>query len=233
MSRQVGSLHRSSSQPSNLQNDLLIIPLFALPQLNHLIIKLHPARNQTLNPTKHYITLSYNSTTPISKHPTNLPTLNPVNLHFPNLSFNLFIPKSKLKHLPLPLPFQFHTHIFPLTSESSDNNDSENIHISHELDNFITLQQQLQHPQTLTIHHFSRSITSSNPSTPISSSNYTPSQNQTPSSNPSSSTTSKRKFPNTPFPSNPGTSISFVNHPLHTNTKEFLQLCLPFFLQYR
>ena len=124
-----------------------------------------------------------------------------------------------------------------LTSEPSDNNDSENTQISHELDNFITLQQQLQHPQTLTIHQLSQSIKSSNPSTPTLSSHYTPSQNPTSSSTPSSSTarayrTFKRKSPNTPFPSNPGTSTTFVNHPLHTNTKEFLQICLPFFPQY-
>ena len=112
----------------------------------------------------------------------------------------------------------------PLTREPSDNNDSDNTQISHELDNFITLQQQLQHPQTLTIHQLSRSISSSNPSNPTPSSNYTPSQNPTSSSTPSSSTTRayrtfKSKFSNTPFPSNPGTSTSVVNHPLHTNIK--------------
>ena len=126
---------------------------------------------------------------------------------------------------------------FPLTSEPSDNNDSANKQISHELDNFITLQQQLQHPQTLTIHQLSQSIRSSNPSTPTPSSQYTPSQNPTSSSTPSSSTNRayrnfKRKFPNTPFPSNPGTSTTFVNHPLHSKTEEFPQLCLPFFPQY-
>ena len=121
----------------------------------------------------------------------------------------------------------------PLTSEPSDNNDQDHRQTSHELDNFITLQQQLQHPQTLTIHQLSRSITSSTPSTPTPSSNYTSSQNPTSSSTPSSSTncayrTSKRKFLNTQFPSDPGTSTTFVNHPLHTNTKEFLQICQPF-----
>ena len=39
---------------------------------------------------------------------------------------------------------------FSLTSEPSDKNSSVNTQISHELDNFITLQQQLQHRQTLT-----------------------------------------------------------------------------------
>ena len=137
-----------------------------------------------------------------------------------------------------PSPISNVTSIYSiLTSEPSDNNDSDNTQISHELDNFIKLQQQLQRPQTLTIHQLSRSITSSNPSTPTPSSNYTPSQNPTSSSTASSSTTRayrtfRRKFSNTPFPSNPGTSTSFVNHPLHTNTKPFCKICLPFFPQY-
>ena len=127
---------------------------------------------------------------------------------------------------------------FPLTSEQSDNNDQDNTQISHELDNFMTKQQQVQHPQTLTIHQLSQSITSSNPSTPTPSSNYKPSQNPTFSSTPSSRTTRayrtfKRKLPNTPFPSIPGTSTTFVNHPLQTNTKEFLLICLPFSLNIR
>ena len=73
----------------------------------------------------------------------------------------------------------------PLTSEPSDNNSSVNTQIFNELDNFITLRQQLQHSQTLTIHQLSQFIISSNPSTPIPSSNYTPLTNPTPSSNPS------------------------------------------------
>ena len=42
----------------------------------------------------------------------------------------------------------------------------------------------------------------------------------------------KPKLPNTPFPSNPRPVQIFTDHPLHTNTKEFLQVCLPFFPQY-
>ena len=108
-----------------------------------------------------------------------------------------------------------------------------NTQLSHELDNLITLQQQLQYPQTLTIHQLSLSIISSNPSTPTHSSNYIPLQNPTSPSTPSSSTNRayrifKRKFPNTPLPSNPGTSTTFVNRSLHTNTREFLQICLHF-----
>ena len=84
------------------------------PHLNHLIITLHPAWNQILIPTQQYITLCPNSTTPISKHPTSLPTLNPVHLHFPNLPFNLSIPKSKLKPFPLPLAFHMLHPYIPL-----------------------------------------------------------------------------------------------------------------------
>ena len=115
-----------------------------------------------------------------------------------------------------------------------NNNSSVNTEISHELDNFITLQQQLQHSQTITIHQLSQSIKSSNPSTPTPSSNYIPSPNPNPSSNPSSSSTNRayrnfeRKLPKTPFASHPGTAKIFVNHPFHTNTKECLQMCLLF-----
>ena len=61
-----------------------------------------------------------------------------------------------------------------LTSEPSYNNSSVNTQLSHELDNFITLQQQLQHPQILTIHQLSQSIISSNPSISTPSTHYTP-----------------------------------------------------------
>ena len=95
-------------------------------------------------------------------------TRNPAHLHFPNLPFYLFIPKSKLNPLPPPSPISHVTPTyFPLTSEPSDKNSSVNTQLSHELDNFITLQQQLQHPQTLTIHQLSQSIKSFNPSTTI------------------------------------------------------------------
>ena len=48
----------------------------------------------------------------------------------------------------------------------------DNIQISEELDNVITLQQQLLSPRTLTINQVSSTITSSNPPTPTSISDY-------------------------------------------------------------
>ena len=66
------------------------------PQLNHLFLTPHPAWNQILIPNQQYITPSPNSTTPISKHPTNLQPLNPAHLHFLNpLSTSTFNPSSQ------------------------------------------------------------------------------------------------------------------------------------------
>ena len=110
--------------------------------------------------------------------------------------------------------------------------------ISYELNNLITLQQQVQHPHTLTIHQLSSTITSSNSPTPTPCSDYTPSLAQSSTSTQSSSTTNrkkrnfKKKFPNHPFLSKPGIAQDYINHPDHTNTTKFLQLFLPFFPQY-
>ena len=104
--------------------------------------------------------------------------------------------------------------------------------ISQELDNLITLQQQILRPHTLTIHQLSSNITSSNPPTPTPSSVYTPSLDQSSTSTHSSSTTNrayrtfKRKFPNHAFPSKPGTARDYVSHPDHIITPAFLQASL-------
>ena len=63
----------------------------------------------------------------------------------------------------------------PLNFELSNNNSPDNIEISEELDNFITLQHQLPYPQTRTFHQLSSTVTSSNPPTPTPLSDYTPS----------------------------------------------------------
>ena len=114
MSRQFGSLHRSISHPANLQNNIPIIPLFAFPppQSPHLNTSSSVESDTNSNTTLYSTISQFNN--PISKHPTNLTTLNPVHLHFPNLPFNPSIPKLKLNPLPLLLPFQLlHPHIPP------------------------------------------------------------------------------------------------------------------------
>ena len=110
--------------------------------------------------------------------------------------------------------------------------------ISQELDNFITLQQQPFHLEHSTINQISSTIESSNPPTPTPSSAYTaslaPSSTSTESSNSTNRAyrTFKRKFPNHPFPTKPGTARVYINHPNHTNTKDFLAITLPSFPQY-
>ena len=131
MSRQVGCLHRSISHPPNFQNNLPIIPLLLSPHLNHLIETFHPAWNQILIPIQQYMTLSPNSTTPISKQPTILPTLNPVYLHFPNLPFNLSISKSRLNPPPLLLPFHMLHPYIPLKPVNHSITTTQTTHKNH------------------------------------------------------------------------------------------------------
>ena len=110
--------------------------------------------------------------------------------------------------------------------------------ISNELGNFITLQQQLLSPHTLTIHQLSSTITSSNPPTATPISDNTPPLAKSSTSTETSTSSNrayrafKRKFPNHPFPSKPVTAREFVNHPDHTNTTNYLQITLPLFPQY-
>ena len=84
----------------------------------------------------------------------------------------------------------------------------------------------------------SSTIESLNPPTPIPSSAYTASLAQSSTSTESSNSTHrayrtfKRKFPNHPFPTKPGTACEYINHPHHTNTKGFLAITLPSFPQY-
>ena len=114
----------------------------------------------------------------------------------------------------------------------------DNIKFSNELENFITLQQQLQYPHTLAIHQLSSTVTSLNPPTPTPISDYTPSLAQPYTSTESSTSTNqayrifKRKYPNHQFPSKPRTARENVNHPDHTNTANYLQVTLPLFPQY-
>ena len=106
------------------------------------------------------------------------------------------------------------------------------------IDNFITIQQQLLSPRTLTMYRLSSTITSSNPPTPTPISDYTPSLAHSSTSTETSTSTNrayrnfKRKFPYHPFPSKPGTAREYINYPDHTKTTNFFQITLPIFPQY-
>ena len=83
----------------------------------------------------------------------------------------------------------------------------------------------------------SSTATSSNPPTPTPLSDYTPSLAQSSTSTETSSSTNrayrtfKRKFPNHPFTVKPGTAKEYINHPDHTNTRNYLNITLPSFPQ--
>ena len=151
----------------------------------------------------------------------------------------LFQPiQSHSQHTSPYIPSQVTPTYSPFNNERSTNISPDNIQLSKELDNFITLQQQLLSPHILTIHQLSSTITSSNPPTPTPISDYTPSLAHSSTSTESSNSTNraygtfKRKFPNHPFPSKPGTAREYITHPDHTNTTKFLQITVLLFPQY-
>ena len=96
----------------------------------------------------------------------------------------------------------------------------------------------MTYPHTLTIHQLSSITTSSGRPTPTPLSDYTPSLAHSSTSIETSTSTNrayrtfKRKIPNHPFTTKPGTAKEYINHPQHTNTESFLQTNLTSFPQY-
>ena len=189
MGRQIGSIHRSISYPANLQSNLLIISFFVFPptQLPHDNTSFCMDSDTNSNATVYNFISQFNNSD--LEAPDNLYNSEPSPSTFSQPPFQPLHLQTKLKPSSTPSSISNVTPQYsPLISDLSNNNSSVHTQISHELDNFITLQQQLQHPQTLTIHQLSQSIISSNPSSP------------TPSSTPASSTNRaqrnlKRKIP--------------------------------------
>ena len=247
MSRQVGALHRSSSHPANLQNPVPIIPLFAFPPPDFPVINIPSSTSSDTNSDVsvfHTISQFINSDleTPdqfadSGPSPSTHTQTNPSN--FSQLPFQPIQTSRPLPSLSTPsYAFQVTPTYTPSLSERSNNNSPDTVQNSSKLDNFITLQQQMTYPHTLTIHHLSCITTSSGPPTPTPLSDYTPSLAHSSTSIETSTNTNrayrtfKRKFPNHPFTTKPATAKEFINHPQHTNTKTFLQTNLPSFLQY-
>ena len=247
MSRQIGALHRSNSHPANLQNPIPIIPLFAFPPPDFPLINIPSSTSSDTNSdisVFHTISQFNNSDLEIpdefsnsepsssiysQTNPSNFsqPPFQPINASQPPPSLSTPSHASQV------------TPIFtPSLSDRLTNNSPDIPQISPELDNYITLQQQIVLPHTLTIHHLSSVTTSSGPPTPTPLSDYTPSLAQSSTSTETSTNTNrayrtfKRKFPNHPFTIKPGTAKEYVNHPQHQNTKAFLQTNLPLFPQY-
>ena len=243
MSRQLGSLHRSNSHPTNLTSPIPIIPLFAFPPPDF------PSSNVTSgmnSDTNSHISVLYSISqlnNPNIETPDEFADSEPSpsnNFHNPsNFSQPPFQPILSNNPDPITPTPSYASQVTPTYSSYQSDQSShspDTPRISPELDNFITLQQQPYHLNTPTINQISSTTISSNPPTP--SSNYT--ESLTPSSTSTISSlntnrayrTFKRKFPNHPFPAKPGTAREYINHPQHTNTKEFLAITLPSFPQY-
>ena len=218
MSRQIGSLHRSNSHPANLQTQFPINPrlVFPPPDLPQFFIS-SGMNSETNSDISVFHTVSqYNNSdveTPdefADSEPSPSTYTQTTSLTFSKPPFrpfqphNQFTSPSTLSHISQITPTYS-----PFHSERSNNNSPDNIETSEELDNFITLQQQLPYLHTLTIHQLSSTITSSNPPTPTPLSDYSPSLAQSSTSTETSTSTNrayrifKRKFLNHPFPSKP------------------------------
>ena len=241
MSRQLGSLHRSNSHPTNLTSSIPIIPLFAFPPPDF------PSSNVTSgmnSDTKSQISVLYSISqlnNPNIETPDEFADSEPSpsnNFHNPSqFSQPPFQPILSNNPDPITPTPSYASQVTPTySSYHSDQSSPDTPRISPELDNFITLQQQPYHLNTPTINQISSTTNSSNPPTP--SSNYTESLAPSSTSTESSLNTNrayrtfKRKFPNHPFPAKPGTAREYINHPQHTNTREFLAITLPSFPQY-
>ena len=246
MSRQLGSLHRSNSHPTNLNTPITIIPLFAFPPPDF------PTNNITSgmnSDTNSHISVLYTISqlnnpdieTPdefadSEPSPSNNFQTNPSVFSKP--PFQPIPPNNPLPSISTPSYASQVTPTYSSLHSDRSSNSPDTPQISQELDNFITLQQQPFHLDTSTINQISSTIESSNPPTPTPSSAYTASLAPSSTSTDSSISTNrayrtfKKKFPNHPFPTKPGTAREYINHPNHTNTKEFLAITLPSFPQY-
>ena len=241
MSRQLGSLHRSNSHPTNLTSSIPIIPLFAFPPPDF------PSSNVTSgmnSDTNSHISVLYSISqlnNPNIETPDEFADSEPSpsnNFHNPShFSQPPFQPILSNNPDPITPTPSYASQVTPTySSYHSDQSSPDTPRISPELDNFITLQQQPYHLNAPTINQISSTTNSSNPPTP--SSNYTESLAPSSTSTESSLNTNKayrtfkRKFPNHPFPAKPGTAREYINHPQHTNTREFLAITLPSFPQY-
>ena len=142
MSRQVGSLHRSISYPANLQSNLPIIQLFAFPPTQSPHDNTSSSMDSDTNSkTTVYNTISHFNNSDLgssaefdnsepSPSTFSQPPFQPLHSQ---INFEPPSPPSSISNVTPTYS--------PLTSEPSDNNSSVNTQISHELDNFITLQQ--------------------------------------------------------------------------------------------
>ena len=246
MSRQLGSLHRSNSHPTNVNTPITIIPLFAFPPPDFPTSNITSGMNSDTNSNILVLYSISQLNNPNIETPDEFADSEPSPSNnfqtnssiFSKPPFQPIPPNNPLPSISTPSYASQVTPTYSSFHSDRSSNSPDIPQISQELDNFITLQQQLLHPNTPTINQISSTIESSNPPTPTPSSAYSASLAQSSTSTESSKSTNrayrtfKRKFPNHPFPTKPGTAREYINHPHHTNTKDFVAITLPSFPQY-
>ena len=149
MSRQIGSLHRSNSHPANLQNILPIIPLFAFPPADSPQANTSSGMNSDTNSDiTIYTTISQFTNSDIETPDEFAGSEPSPSRHTPISSTTFSKPpfkpiQSHSQHTSPYTPSQVTPTYSPFNNERSTNNSPDIIQLSEELDNFITLQQQL------------------------------------------------------------------------------------------
>ena len=160
MSRQLGSLHRSNSHPTNLNTPITIIPLFAFPPPDFLTNNITSGMNSDTNS---HISVLYS----ISQlNNPNIETSDEFADSEPSPSNNFQTNSSVFSKPPFqpipPISTPFYASQVTPTYSSFHSDRSSNSpdtpQISQELDNFITLQQQPFHLDTPTINQISSTI---------------------------------------------------------------------------
>ena len=181
MSRQLGSLHRSNSHPTNLNTPITIIPLFAFPPPDF------PTSNITSDmnsDTNSHISVLYSISqlnNPNIDTPDELADSEPSPSHnfqtnplgFSTPPFQPISPNNPLPTISTPSYVSQVTPTYSSIHSDRSSNSPDTPQISQELDNFITLQQQPFHLGTSNVNQISSTIESSNPPTPTPSSAYT------------------------------------------------------------
>ena len=162
MSRQVGSLNRSLSYPSNLQSHSQVLPFFDFPPYPEpLCTNKSPSMDSDNNSTNtNFHTTSQFNTFDIET-PDEFADSEPRPSTFSNSPFNPSIPKSPMNLPQLLPPTLMQPQSTPPMTSDTNHSSPVDTELENELDNFINLQQLLQHPNTLTIHHLSQIMTSS------------------------------------------------------------------------
>ena len=220
MSRQIGSLNRSLSYPSNHQCHS---PIISFSQFTPHLVPSYTNNSPRMDSDDPSINTSFHTISQFNnsdiKTPGEFAYSEPNSSTFSLPHFNHSIHKFPMSLPQSLLPTLMQTQFLsPMTSEPPDPSNPVDEELENDLDNFINLQQQLQNPNKLLIHHPSQTLTTSESSKLASATEETRGHRLF-----------KRKHPNAKISSTPRPPRTVSVHALRTNTKEFLPCAYHFF----